>query len=215
MPTRTGGEKAKTEKRIRSEKIIMTVVGVLALSVFLILGVISSKKSGCFDLYPEVTPNVAFDPLYDHAKEINSVYGGDLTPGDDSYLLNFKSKADGCDTAVKIYYKSGIMSIRIVRSLGILTTTPEPTDMFSDNENNTETKRIIANRDRIAEETADLISSVYETGDRSELVRRINEMLSSFENGKTVKSSFLYGVYVVKTELDGGNGLLTIVAEPA
>lgn len=215
MPTRTGAEKAKTEKRIRTEKIIMTVVGALALAAFLILGILSSRKTGCFELYPEITPFVTDDPTTVSANYLNSVYGGDVTSGDGIYLINFQSKADGCDTAVRIYKKSGIECIEIVRQLGVVVSTPEPKDIFGSDNGSSETSYSVLNIEKVADELADILSAVYKTEDYSVFKNKICETLLNFTDGKTVKSSFLFGSYIVKTELNGTDALFTVTIEPA
>ena len=193
----------------------MTFVGALALSAFLILGILSSKKSGCFDLYSETTPEPTSNPAYVSANEIHSVFGGDMICGGGVWLLNFKSKADGCGTAVRIYEKSGVQCLEIVRSLGVLSTTPEPTDMFSDDKTIGGARYYVANRERIAEELKEILSAVYKTGDYSAFTDRIDEALSAYTDCKTLKTTFLFGLYIVKTELDGSNKLFTVVIEPA
>lgn len=221
MPTRTAGEKAKIEKRIRLERTLLPVVCVLGIAAFILISALLGKTS-TQSAEPELTPAPTEDPALTAIDAVMGSFSGDMKSGGDAYMLSYRSPYDGEFGTVSTYDKQGMLCMKIVRPF--FEAEPEPTeDPFSQmfeptpvptqgaGETEAPNESIIG----ISDELCSLLSFVYKPSPSDDVSGKLTSALVSIWMGEQTKASIIYGVYLLKLEYDSSDRILTVTCAPA
>lgn len=223
MPTRTAGEKARIEKRIRLEKTILPVVCVLGIAAFILISALLGKTgSEANDPMPEFTPAPTEDPAFTVIKAVSAKTGASYTSGTEAYTLSYKSPADGEFGTVTTFDKQGMLCMRIRRPFAqkdaeasedpfsqMFEPTPMPTAGAGKTEDN-EAELI-----SVANEICGFLSYVYEPESSDDVSGKIVSALKNIRSGEETKANIIYGVYLLSIEYMKADGILSVTCSPA
>lgn len=204
MPTRTKGEKERAQKRVRTEKLLMILLAVFALSVFIILSFVFKDKT---------EPNAPDDAdvCLNSANAISSRYNGGIIQSGKAYIVSFASPSDGKNVSIRVYLKNSVESMEIVRE--IAAPQPAPTSMFvGDEENAAPTEDAMFGS--ISSEITDYLAYIEGFGDTTELNSKLSDALDSLDASKTSKRTLLFGAYLITVGFSPSDMLLTVTCEP-
>ena len=215
MPTRSKGEKAKIEKRIRTENTVRTVVIVFAIAVFIVLSIVFKDSKSQRTIMAEQTPAPTLEPCLRAAFDMGMYYKKSFSQGKDIYLLSFRSEADAREVTVKLYKKDGIACMKIVREITYIEVEMVQEGMFEKWHTQPIKEEESAELKAVSKELADCLSYLYE-GQNSEGIESkvYSSILSLFSTGNT-DTSFLYGTYKININIDNASVCtLTLTFEP-
>lgn len=219
MPTRNNAEKARIEKKIKKERIIMIALILLAASVFVAVSIIVNKN-GSYRIEPQETPEPSEDPSYIAALGLKELFGGEISVGEKYSVLSFISGVDGAETAVRTYLDSGLVCVKITRKLETESKGGDGGNMFSGigldigddypAEDGERGKAFIP----AARELADCLASVYPDHDRQGLEEEIVRAIVKTALDGAKEASFIFSGNIVKLSYSASDSLLTLICEP-
>lgn len=216
MATRSKGEIAKIERRMRIERTVLPVLCVLGVAVFVVLCAVFGKKRGGEE--EEIAPTPA--PYSYAILSLRDSLGGDITNGDKFTSLTYKSNSDGRYASVNAYLKSGVLCMSVTHPFEVKKAEPtaEPTEDIFGGSVSTSSVPTEEPEDRyltmLADELTLCFSKVYVPSGDDDASERIGAALISLKDGAK-KANVIYGIYMLKFERLESDGLLTVTCEPA
>ena len=218
MP-RTPGEKEKTEKRIRTERILIPVLCVLAVSAFIIISAILGKDrvKESSSALPTEEPLATVSPCREIIDLAAESFRGDIKESGDSVTLTFKSSLDGGDVAVSSYMSNGEVCLRIVRSAdpGSFKVIIEPDvtqSIFVVDQTESAGETVSYQCRELSEELAALVSKLDPGMDTDELAVKLDPKLAQLMSGEQKKASIILGGRMIELEFSEADRILKVKA---
>ena len=199
---------------MKTEKIVMLIVGLFAVIAFVVLGHFFGGFGKEETICPTESPAPTEDPRSELIAELKSRFGGSVTEGEDFISLTFVSAADGNEPIVKVYISSGLLSMAVTRR--ILDDKAVPTEMFADL--GEDRKDVSIDPDyaaALSEEIFSCLSLIRAPRDAKSELKSITDAVTLVLNGITPKTAVTFGAYIVSFEYSSSDLILTAVCEPA
>ena len=205
MPTRSKGEKAKIEKRIRTENTVRTVVVVSAIAVFIVLSIVFKDSKSQRTILAEQTPAPTLEPCLRAVFDMGMHYGKSFSQGKDVYLLSFLSEADGHEVTVKLYKKDGVACMKIVREITYIEVEMVQEGIFDKWHTQPIKEEESAELKAVSNELADCLGYLYENQNSEGIGAKVYSSIFSLLSTGNTDTSFLYGSYKININIDNGN----------
>lgn len=226
----SGGEKARIEKRMRRERIVIPIVCAAAVAAFIIVCAVLGKKdsgSGYKEAETTFTPAPTEDPCFPLMRNMAQELGGSCTEGDGFASVSFVSEVDGKSVIVSSHTDSGIVCMQLARSFVPErnvkeTSAPAATESIFVIDMTDEPKTVGTpvpaaveyEIEPYAEEICRCIGHLVSGGVTASVSEEIASALRSFADGSSKKASIVFGVYLLELSYSKDDSMLKMKCEP-